>query len=133
MRDNSTGFNNLKGQIRDRITQDVLPKTGEALEWALMDVLTDKHYWPYFAGKVTVRENPNASQPIAYGANRDSRDTDRLINSVDSDVNPSAMELDLHVEVDDPDTFYEQRPIFDVLLSEVNIKQIFEESWNEIK
>lgn len=126
---NSTAFNNVRQKINHRLYQEVLPRMGEILEDEVMDLLTDKVYWPYFEGVTTVRQNPNASQPVAVGAYRDSRDTDDLILSTDSEVTDEGLEV--WVTADDADEFYETRPIYDVLLSRVNMLIAFEESWNE--
>jgi hypothetical protein len=113
------GIVNLKNKIEADLAQRVLPAIGKELISTLQEVLDDQIYWEYFEGKTTVRQNPAAKQPIAEGALRDTRDTDETFQSASFDVN--GLQLDVFVEVDDPDGFYEQRPIFDHVLGRTSI------------
>jgi hypothetical protein len=130
---NETAFNNVKFAIHSRLVDDVLPTMGATLEGELLDILTEKIYWAAFEGRTTVRQNPNAAQPVAVGAYRDSRDTDEVYDSADYEVDDAGLTnalLGVFVEVDDADGFYEERPLYDVLLGRVSILRLFEEAWD---
>ena len=113
---NSAAFNSVEKRLRHEIAHDVLPKLGELQVDELLYILTDKLYWPYFANRTTVRQNPNAAQPVAEGAFRDSRDTDDLFNSVDYEIDETELQADIFMLVDDPVEFYESRPVYDLSL-----------------
>lgn len=110
-----------------QIIQDASEQLVEELASATKEVQETPRDWEAFAGRTTVRKNPLAPMPVVEEY-RDNIDTGLALSNTEADIPNTQVIVNVPYAAD----LYEDKPLFEEMLSQTSIKQLWQVALNKV-